>query len=284
MRLLNSKKSMSFKLMLGIIMMIILILVLIPLFVNIYEGTEKMAYDAQCRASVMAYSKINSLPVSGESASSAEIDCPTRFLSIPDDRPLEMNRDIANLLYNCWNNYGEGEILLFRQTEQKFCALCSVFDFEDRSGSLSGFIPYIATERIPTRLPGGTRPTYYEYINGAPFPEQDFTQYSSHSLDKSKKYMVAYTSYRDSFLLRMQEALRRNSEMITVGTIISFVSPLAGGISFVGITAGAATAAIILDEIGWESGVILTEYSGDSLLQAGCENLPVRMIPREYRP
>ncbi|HII72510.1 TPA: hypothetical protein HA265_07175 [Candidatus Woesearchaeota archaeon] len=101
----------------------VIISVLIVLMYNISQGAKEQAYHTRCKASVLAYSKLLNMPFGDKVADTADIECPTQFLTIEKGSSLSMKRDVANLMFQCWNNFGEGDIPLFSQTDDKFCVV-----------------------------------------------------------------------------------------------------------------------------------------------------------------
>jgi hypothetical protein len=294
----NKKAALVFSFNLKIIIGIIIIFILASLFALIYNMASRSIDETRCKASVTAYAKLNSLPYGDTTADPANIECPTQFITIEKQNPVEMKRDVANLMYDCWNNFGEGKLLLFRQTDEKFCVVCSVIDFEDRSTRLDRFATFLMQERIPNKRADGTRPTYYDYIAGHSEGTTDPTEAGRADigyLDGGRRYAIMFTYYKESFwnqarnfliygaiasvvvgALTMAVVSGGTLTPLTVVIILGVSSGVAGGIA-------GATAAEATTDVDWDARLIMTEYTPEKIQQLGCGELPISMVDEKFR-
>src|SRR3989344_8478817 len=113
-----------------------------------------------CRQSVEANAR---LKLSGLDFSQA-IQCQTRYEKIKGAENEKIKRDTANLLADCWYQYGEGELELFDTNlfgtqNDVFCAVCHQIEYEEKGRKINGFLNYLVTESPPN-----ARDTYYDYL------------------------------------------------------------------------------------------------------------------------
>jgi hypothetical protein len=291
----SKKAVVTFSLALVVIVAAITLVLLVMLFVKIAENAEEQAHASRCKASVIAHAKVRGIPFGEATSDESDIECPTRFVTIEEGSKLEMKRQVADLMYECWNNYGEGKVKLFSAKDVKFCAVCSVFKFEDRSVELDDFNNFLIMERIPKKTADGLRPTYYDYIAGVDtgtiIPDSVGAKRESY-LDGQKRYAVMFTFYKESWWEKTKNA-------IIVGTIFAVATAGAaaltvltfgagGPVFVIVVTAGGAALGGAIGAAGttaadWSANLVMTEYSGDNLVTLGCDALPVSMVPKEFQ-
>jgi len=218
----------NFTISLVVIIGAVMIVILIMLAMKIAKAGEKQAYESRCKTSLQAYAKFNKLPFGSANADAANIECPTQWLVIPKSSPRMMKRDVADLMVECWGNYGEGKLLLFKATDDKFCAICSVFQFDDKSVKIDRFLSFLMTEKTSVRTSDGIALSYFNYIYG-PNADKSLATMASEGdntlLDGSKKYAVIFGFYKQAFYKKLNNAL-----------IAFFISPISAPLVFMGTT------------------------------------------------
>ncbi|MBW2967491.1 hypothetical protein KY362_03320 [Candidatus Woesearchaeota archaeon] len=284
---------------------VVVILVVLAIFWQLHTKSKEEAINNRCKASVYAYAKYSSIqaPFSEEGGQEAEIDCPTRYITVETDTPREMRRDVADLMAECWDNFGRGKLRLFTAQDEKFCVICSVFRFEDRDTSLDGLPSFLMFEQSQYRQ-GTRRLTYHEFIQGVRTQTDVVDETLRNRVDEgallgSEKYAVMFTYYKQSYWSQLERGILGGS-IALVGSAIGVVI-IAGtgglgtpiGILVIGasVTAGVAigvgtaddSAGIATEGADWDANVILAEYNAQNLVGLGCEELPVSQLPPEFR-
>jgi hypothetical protein len=203
----SSRKAITpaFNLMIAAVSAIIILLLLLLLLRSIGQKAEDQSEKARCKSSVTAYARLGELPLGRDVKDERSIDCPTKFVTIKKTTPRKMRTQIANLMVDCWDNYGEGKLMLFSPFSlESFCALCSVFQFQDKSMQLKGLPGFMMTEEAPI-VRKDWHPTYQEFITGERSVEfmLDKAEGSADlsSLDGSKRYVVTYFT-ESSWIMR----------------------------------------------------------------------------------
>lgn len=175
-----------------------MIILLVVLVVLMYWGStflldSTLEHDNTCQKSISTYTKLlDSFPKisSADAQRIAEegIDCPANRIELKDDDE-KIKKVIADDLVQCWKNYGEGDLQLFKG-EGTFCSVCSFYSFKDDGGELSGMPLFLKETVIPRE-----EFTYAEYLAGVAndpdseisdrVSDQDFEQ---GGMDRSKQY------------------------------------------------------------------------------------------------
>lgn len=304
-KLLNSKKGIEvFTVLLVVVIGVVVLVVLSQLISKVVRSQDEQAYNSRCYASVIAYSKLNSIPMGDAYGDEADIDCPTRFVDIADGKAHDMKRDVADLMYYCWRNFGAGNLYLFDTNDDKFCAICSVFEFDDKDADLNGFTSFLMTEHIPVESSKGYRPTYYEYVTGGePSRELLFeaSKADEYAISASQRYAVVYTYHQQGYWNKVFDLLVADFFMhVAVVSAGTLAFPLAIpavdehidkaieddhytlGLLLFGHAGGALIAAA-LDDLNPYFKLGLIPYNSDALEQLGCDELPVSMVEDRFK-
>ncbi len=300
-----SKKAISeFTLMFAVVVSVVILIIIIFLFTKIRVGMEESAHSMRCKSSISAYAKLNSIPkIPGTdgNANEGDIDCPTEFVTIEKSSPLTTKREIADLMAKCWNNYGEGKLLLFKPESMKFCAICSVFQFEDKSVKVDKFLSFLVTERAPIKDTEGHSPTYYDYISGSSGAELmlagKLLEYDNHYFTGTKRYAVVFAIQKELFWTKFWNGIK--GAVIGVSVTVVLAIP---GLALSVVTGGTATpfviagiTAVVAGAVGatvgagstvsgeWQANLMTVEYSPLILDALECDSLPVSMLDNNFR-
>jgi hypothetical protein len=213
---------------------------------KIVEVANEANQKETCKKSVLMYSKT----VIGGKPLSDSIKCPTKYITIKSNSDDEAKRTIANEMYDCWDNFGQGKLELFDTKNENFCAVCSVIGFSGVKGDIDGFSEFLANEKIPTR-----DETYLEFLIGESqdnLKEQTAYADSEFKINTEAEYAVMFTYSKKS---RMS-TIAKSAIGIVTGAVLA-----AGGVFLiatgVGIPAGIvviANAAVIGGTIGGFTG------------------------------
>jgi len=262
--MMNSKRAMgTFMMTLVIIIGIAALLLLMAFGYKIYQGSEKNAYLTRCQMSVISYSKLNSLPFNRATSDSANIDCPTQFLTVSKSTPRLMKKDVADLLVECWKNYGEGRLLLFKPSDEAFCSVCSVIQFEDKKVKLDRFNSFLMAERAPVRNKDGSSPLYFDYLASYATDPKIKTEFENmpSDIDGSQKYAIIFAYYKGSFAKKLDAA----GKALILG-------PFWALIAYIGTSAA-----------DWQATTFLVPYSAENIKTVGCTEIPVSMVDKQFR-
>ncbi len=239
--------------MLGLVIFIAISLtVILPLKETAEANSEKEA----CQKSVLMHSKlrIETKPIS------ESIKCPTKFITIEETNATKIKQEIANQMFDCWDNFGEGKLELFDAQSEKFCVVCSVLNFKEKR-ILTGFTDFLATEKIPTR-----DITYLEYFTGQESANPQIAEQleiAKQEIDTGKEYAVVFTYAKTAYWSNFGKA--------GLGAIIGIVGGVA--LSFTGIGAPVGLALI--------GGSIGTAIGGSLKTSPPEWNAAIVLIPEE---
>jgi len=297
--MMKSKKASQFTFIFAVVLAVVILIIMILLFSKIRKGMEESAHDMRCKSSIAAYAKLNNIPkIPGSSGNvdESDIDCPTKFVTIEKGSPLKTKREIANLMFECWNNYGEGKLLLFKPESMKFCAICSVFQFEDKSVKVDKFLSFLVTERAPIKNKDGFSPTYYDYISGSSGSDimlsGQLSGYDQNYLSGNKRYAVVFAIQKDLFWNKFWNGAKgfavAASIMVVLATATVVTAGVGGPLAIVALSAlaGSAGAYVGADTTvsgDWKANLMTVEYSPDSLAKLDCDSIPVSMLDKKFR-
>ncbi|MBI5880563.1 hypothetical protein HZB90_00360 [archaeon] len=255
--MLRSKKAITpaYNMMIAAVAAIVIIIILIILLKSIGDKTGEQSEKQRCKMSVTAYARLGSLPLGHDVKDERSIDCPTKFVTIKKATTRKMRTQIANLMVDCWDNYGEGKLTLFALGE-RYCALCSVFQFQDKSTQLKGLPGFMMTEPAPV-VRKDWFPSYHEFITGEKPTESKINQAKGaadlNSLDGSKRYAVIFiTGFKMELCAK---------DVIFGGNIMCLPK------QYVNIA----------------SNLVVGEYSEQGLKDLGCTTLPVSMLDARFK-
>jgi hypothetical protein len=286
----HSRKAVGpFGLLMATVLGIIVLLVLIKITLSIKSTAEDSSDSARCQASVKAYAKFNTLPsiMSDAAHDSADIDCPTQFVTVDSARADAMRRQIADMMYDCWTNYGAGNLLLFDDSGDKFCMICDVFDFDDTEVQLKGMSSFLMSERVPKELTKGVKPTYFEYFTGdRPDPYALDVMNSRNTLWGTRKYAVMFTFYERGFVdgvFSVESDLANALGLNSAVKAFEFLDE--NGENFRTDVASFGGAIIFTKKVtdDYASHVLITPYTAPNIKILGCDELPVSMIEKRFR-
>jgi hypothetical protein len=212
-----------------------------------------------CKKSVLIYSTAArwGMPLSDS------IKCPTKYITISTNNNYDAERTIANEMYDCWDNFGQGKQELFGAQNENFCVVCSVISFSGVKGDIDGFSEFLANEKIPTR-----DETYFEFLS------PDSTDYQSlkdeaaaadsqFSIDTSSSYAVMLMYAKKS----RWSTISKTATGATIGTVAAAVILIATGVgSPVGIALLLGTGMSAGAVVGGSSGAKSSEWQAAVML------------------
>jgi hypothetical protein len=254
----------------GIIVGLLVLITLLVIFRSIAEASDANTIKTRCKTSVTAYARIKSMPsipfTDGATGSAADIQCPTRYITIQKAEGNSMRREIADLMMDCWDNFGEGNLRIFTGFET-YCAICYVFQFEDKSTKLTGLPSYMMLTKAPI-IREKRHPTYYEFITGDTARETDISAAKGsadlNALDGSKRYAVMFTAAN----VNMWNKVKQKSKLWAYGTAAT--NPTLAHV-MTKTTAGSS------------SSIITAVYDTEGIREVGCTTLPVTQMDERFR-
>ena len=173
--------------------------------------------------------------------------CPPNYETIPVANEDDIKRELANAMYDCWWQLGEGKINFLGKTflTQQTCLFCSQIAFDDKIKKnyplINGFSEYLSTTSIPN-----TAMSYSTYFfSSSTIPDIQ--------IDTSKDYVT-------NFRVIKQGTLAKNT-----GNLASIVG--AGAIVVTTLITGGLTLGVYVTVTTLGVGVI--GYSGIGILHEG---------------
>lgn len=226
------------------------------------------------------------------------------------ERDDAIKRSMADEIYQCWNQFGEGRKDLFGGPK-KYCNVCSVFRFGDQDTEIKGFYSYLMSHPVPDEELAGKGVTYFDYIQAyskkgnydSNVLLQNRKLIDETPLDLSKNYAVVFVYVKsDQFWENNMEVLKRywdsdGGKVAVIGGSIVLVGGAAISLAGVGTTAvgGALLSALGVLKVtaltegifaavnayggadvkkDWSAFTIFGVYDEDMLKGLGCQEIP----------
>ncbi len=164
------------------------VIVFILFQVKIKGTTEFEIWKTECKTSVESNIRFRLFSWTF----SEDIRCPTQDITIKDnlDNKKGQNaakKEISKYMDVCWDIYGKGDLELFTD-ENTYCAICAIFDFEDKDKEIKGLIG----EDIIYLNPISSNKVYgviFIYAKG----EQEIGEFKNNfDIEKNKGKITAY--------------------------------------------------------------------------------------------
>ncbi len=159
----QEKKATSFTS--GQLVLLILILVTTALML-LYISRLRESYDAiaekGCAAQIREADRRNTWE--GREFAMELDACQTKQIPVNSTNPLAVQKTVADAMTRCWDEWGRGNVDLFK-TDGEYCHACSVISFEKDIGEIPDFQNYLASTKTPRgetylqRLTPGIRDT-----------------------------------------------------------------------------------------------------------------------------
>lgn len=283
------------------VIMLTMFIVLVFFQSQILDVMKQQAGENICKASVYFHSK---LKISGkEIFQGLGLDCPAKSIII--EKESEVLPTVANELANCWDNFGEGKLNVFKDEDKTYCVPCAIINFKGLKGYHPGFLRSLTINKVP-----GKDMTYFEYLNGVRFTEGTLKQYQNsiagidkQSIDMQKPLAILFLygkdAHTDKKLGATYGALLGLGVSVIGGVLmlstfgmaagitvlgVTIVSPLymTGMLGVVGVTATTVTGGRIGYLLGsdtsadWDARVMALPYETESFKKLGCNELPVK--------
>jgi len=148
---------------------------------------------------------------------------------------------VADELYTCWNQWGEGKLELFKAEDSVFCAVCSVIEFDTKDRKIPGLLTTLNSRVIP-----GGGMSYFEYLSGVQVTEgiqgklDEMAASQQDVIDTSQDMSIVFTYAKDA-------RVSKNEGLIWGLGIGSAIGLVAGGIlAIVFLPAGVAVLSVTI--------------------------------------
>jgi len=232
------KKGFENEAIVFIIAMLIIVVVLIIKLSIIKESGTSSVKENGCYLSVQQNANLHLRGLEFPSS----VNCPANHLEIETSDDAA-RKTIADSMYNCWRNYGQGKLNLFKD-EGVYCSVCSFIDVKSKE-PITGMQEYLAANTVPDNS-GSYYSSYLAGYATANAPKvlgtirsnTDIASIDGIGLTGGKKYAVLFVYARG------YDKMKQVTEHLTLQTPESRVG-LATGV-FIGGTIGAAAATGIM--------------------------------------
>lgn len=273
-------------------------------------NNDVTAKDA-CKRSVQQYAKLKLPGI--DLTHTDTIRCPTRSLTIDSSSDETANRGIAKAMYDCFDQFGAGELELFetrRGSTDNYCVVCSKLTFTEKDKEVRGLAAYLTIVTVP-----GHKYTYYGFLGGSGVPEGDALNAAvvkdsngndkidkGDSVDKtvalnnipfdavntSKNYAVMFTYGKTTGWWDKLSAgsIAGTAGMVVGGAVAGFFT---GGVGWVvaaaAVAGGSSTLFAVVKapnlQSDWSAGVVVLPFDDtikESLKKAGtdCKEIPIK--------
>lgn len=181
------------KLMTDALVATVVLLLVAFLFLE-YETQLKEAYSkafgkTSCEASVREHAALKL----GFADFSNEIKCPTVKLKINDKNEEIVKKKIADAMVDCWEEYGQGKLKLFKD-DNIYCAICHRITF-GKDIQVKGFTNYLAMNN-----PKGQKISYLQYLTTERTQNSDFLKENENQIigdtiiaSQQNEYTIIFT-------------------------------------------------------------------------------------------
>ena len=277
--------------------------ILLKFETNIADAYQRAMIKQTCKASVETHTalKMRFADFSGD------IKCPTEKVAIKNKDENLAKKQIANAMFDCWDQFKRGEGDLFSD-DSVYCTVCHRISL-DKSIKVNGFTDYLAKTNTP-----GQKTSYLQFLTPEKTENSDYLNEKAKNnindaIDASKnsEYAVIFEyvkgkRYLDDFIAKAPHTVGSGT-LIGVGFAVIWKSPLVGTAvaAFTGpfapivfpyataITAGVGGilvgtgsiwyviskyyAGVSFDHI---SSISLIPYDAQSLRNLNCKEIPIK--------
>ena len=270
------KKKGVTKTLMFMIIIIASLLIILFLWHPIFKFIINMLLPAQtCKMSVWSNTAFNVQGIEFVK----NINCPTQYKTLEGDEE-KLKKQIADEMWMCWDNFGQGKYELFDAKTEKFCVVCSVIEFEDKNEKIEDFVDYL----INAPFKGKDYKTYYEAFTGyATQPEkiEETPENFNDAIDTSKKYAISFVYAKQDYWSRLERAGVWGTVGLTVGLAaggillvsgygtIAGVAILAATLGTAGAIGGAASGGANAD---WQAGITILPF--EDMKDLDCTYIP----------
>lgn len=284
-----------------IITMVILLIVLFifgVFYANTFNEIDENTDKQICKASVYGNFGTKLAKKLKIDAKENPPNCKTDLITIEKKENDKAKEIIAESMYDCWDQYGEGTLELF-ENPNIYCGVCSHITFEDDDLVIDDFGEYLAVKKIPSgehyKYKDKKIPTYYGYLTGFKTDGSEFLKYNNENQNfigtidtsKSKEYsvMFVYVKGKDKWNDFVRKIKYYGGGGATTGGSIALLAlgivsakvtiPLA----VIGITWTYVASKFTQEDFEWAAFVMLRPYDKDTVQnQLGCKYIVTKAV------
>ncbi len=259
-----------------IIIVIVSLIVILFLWQPIFKlVTTKLLPSQTCKASVWSNAAFNIQGIEFVK----NINCPTQYKILKGDED-KLKKQIADEMWQCWDNFGQGKYELFDPKTEKFCVICFVLEFEDKNEKIDDFVDYL----INAPFKGKEYNSYYEAFTGYtsnPVKTEETPENFNDAIDTSKKYAVSFVYAKQDYWSKLERAGVWGAVGTGLGLAVGGILLVSGygsiaGVAILAATLGAAGAGIGAASGGanadWQAGITLLPF--EDIKDLDCTYLP----------
>jgi hypothetical protein len=276
--MMSGKKGMpQISVLVALIFMVALLLVLVGFLYSTGQLGESAVDKETCKLSVQLFAKAK---VPGfDVASSDSIKCHTETREIDTSTQEKAKKDLANAMFDCFDNWGDGELELFdteSRNKNNYCIVCSKLEFT-KDEKVTGLTEYLTETTI-----SGKGKSYYQFIKGTGVSERDYGSISDENLvindvvDASKDYAVIFNYGKT---IGWWDKAQKDAIASSIGLILGGTSngwTVSEYIVDGGTSTGYGITKIPYLETDWQAGILMIPLEDDTISQLDCSEIPIR--------
>ena len=180
-RWIGSRKAQSFleDHLVVIILAAVVLIFLIIIAMNYYTAMQDAAARESCKRSLeLSQIKLNGL--SDQYGNPVKINCNTNYLKFTTQDDVQIKREVANQMVDCWDTYLQGTKEIFNTKDNTYCVVCSRLEFAKKT-EIPKFTEFLASNRIPVN-----GKTYLAYLQGVQVTDYVNSYYENSNLSKQE--------------------------------------------------------------------------------------------------
>ncbi len=160
-------EELSKKVLMGFIIISIVAVVMFLFIDKVRQEFGSLSEKELCKKSVELQAKQKSfITVKGSHLTDTygnpvDLKCSTNYESIGSKDEGVIKRTIANSMFDCWDQYGRGEIEIFDTRDQNYCVVCSSLEFTNKK-EINDFTQFL----VDNKPNAASEQTYFEYLTG----------------------------------------------------------------------------------------------------------------------
>ena len=127
--------------------------------------------------------------------------CPRGYSVVSVSSQEDIKRELANSMYDCWWEMGEGKIDVFSNLGYNWnqvCSMCSIVTFDDKVQKSYQNISGLGEWMIRNQVPGINR-TYWQYLTNSP-AIYNYSVFSNEQYSTNQQYAVSFSFLRAGIL------------------------------------------------------------------------------------
>ncbi|MBN1386374.1 hypothetical protein JW968_05375 [Candidatus Woesearchaeota archaeon] len=273
---------------LSLVMMLILMIIFAVIFIRheyqLKRDSEGIIKKEICRNSVFENSK--RLRLAGTDLSDAfgnvvEIKCSTDYKEIGQTSDDKIKSEIADMMYDCYDQYWQGTLPIFDVEDEAYCVICSELTFGKKT-TLHDFSGFLMSERIPSLT---RNQTYFEYFYGSSGSDRGFEQKPDPSMadydmiSTENPLAVVFVMAKEGYMGKPASAYIGGGIGLAAGFVLTATGVFAeigipltissvGLISLGGGTAGTAIGYVVGSptSTAWDAGIMLTPVENKNFI------------------